>query len=213
MLTQRSGSPKLVLVSCLQSTRTKHRQSRGTPGEKSSLGVGDKLGRRHKARDPQKEERSSWLMLLKPARCFLEAGGPLCSQNHCRASLLKNYILPSSTLSSLCQHQDPAGDWDTARKWVQGDSSVLPHSKALQCCGHCSSATMASSSPAFRHPVCSAGQGEREHFQASLTSSTPSSGLNMEMPSSGQAKNDVGISHEIHGKSMRSMGDARISHD
>lgn len=63
-------------------------------------------------KEPYKKERSSRLMLLWLASCFLKARSSLCSWSQRTASLLKNYIFPSSTLISLSKHQDIVGDWD-----------------------------------------------------------------------------------------------------
>lgn len=114
-LTWWSWSPKPVLVSCLQTTIIKQGQSRGTCSRELKTRCW-RQALTHKAREPHRKGRSSGLMLLRPARCFLKARGPLCSRSHETASLLKNSIFPSSTLISLCQHQDIVGNWEKARK-------------------------------------------------------------------------------------------------
>lgn len=76
-------------------------------------------------REPHSKERSSRLMLLRLPSCFLKARSSFCSWSQETASLLKNYIFPSSTLTSLCKHQDIVGDGDRPEEEGEGSYPVL----------------------------------------------------------------------------------------
>lgn len=76
-------------------------------------------------REPHRKERSSRLILLRLASCCLKAWSSFCSWSQESASLLKNYIFPSSTLTNLCKHQNIVGDWD--RPEGEWDGSYPAH--------------------------------------------------------------------------------------
>lgn len=107
----------------------------------------------------------------------------MLSVHEATESLLKKYIFPSSTLISLCKHQDIVGDRERAIRWGRRRLH-WPLRKFIRFCGHCSPAANTLSCSTFMDTVCSAGHGKQEHFQALPPSTTPSSGLNPRMASS-----------------------------
>lgn len=152
-------------------------------------------------REPHRKERRSRLMLLRLASCFLKARSSFCSWSQETASLLKNYIFPSSTLTSLCKYQDTVGDWD--RPEGEGDGSYPPRllRKFIRL-WYCSPVPTTPSCSTFTDTACSAGHEKKVHFQASMPRTTPSSSFPPKKGSSTQSKEEY-----------PKVGTAKVNHD
>lgn len=179
--------PKPVLVQAaykLQWSNKDNSEASAQRNKDQELPISSVVGS-NPPKEPYKKERSSRLMLLWLASCFLKARSSLCSWSQRTASLLKNYIFPSGTLISLSKHQDIVGDWDRPEEKSSYPVHLLRKFVSLWLLF--SSHYHPQLFNFHRHCLLSR-TWDKEAFPASLPRTTPSSGFIPRMPSSAQGK-------------------------